>query len=172
MPFDFSNINSGWNPNGNWLDQTNDRLASWSVNLTRDQIGAWDQVANEGIYGDEGINYVMRGRGQEESLRRQNLQKYLRRKYGRRLGARAGGAAEVTFANEVLAPQFAEDQAMRQKLRRENVMSKMDALHSKDAYAQMVTQILGKYNPNKYTAGALDYVKAGANLAAGVAAFF
>lgn len=92
----------------------------------------YGQIAEHGVFGDEGISRIGRGKGREIALRRQALRKRLKNSIFRRLGPRAGGSADLIAANQIEAPAFAQMQEFMQKLRRDNEISKLTGLAGRE----------------------------------------
>lgn len=95
---------------------------------TRQTEGNLRDIAQRGIFTEDEIGNILRGSDRERALRRRGARGQIRRSFQRRLGPRAGGAAELTFVNRVLAPQFAEQLAQKRRLRETSLASRFQAL--------------------------------------------
>lgn len=98
--------------------------------------GNLDEIIQSGIFSEDEINNILRGSSRERALQRRSGRDRLRRSYQSRLGPRAGGAAELTFANRVLAPQFAEQLAQKRRLREQSKASRFQAILAKAGIEQ------------------------------------
>lgn len=160
---DTSGLRSWWNENANWGDQTYDRLAGYNTWLPETLATNYGTLAEKGIYGDTGIDYIMKGSGQEQSLARKAMADIVKRRYSKRLGSRAGGAAELAVSNEVFAPLFAEDLKTRRGLRQTNLESRLSGLaglsNLNSTMAQQFMQLFSdKSQQESGKAGVLDWM--------------
>jgi len=160
--FDVGDTRRWWNPSGNWTDQTVDRLAGYNTVLPEQLLDSFSQISKEGLYGESGIRDILKGTPQESALMRMRLQSLLKRKFGKRLGARAGGAADVGFMNQVLAPTFERELGLGRELRQKNIESKLVGLQGGQDIFSMLSNMYGNLYMNKEQdeTGALDYVNA------------
>ena len=160
-----------WNSNANWFNQTPERLASHATIGTETALQNFGNIAQHGLYGQEGINRILKGLPNEMALKRKRAAALLRRKYGRRLGARAGGAAMSGFANEVLAPTFADEIAMGRELRRENEQSKLSGIQGQASIGMNSAQLLNKLwqQSQESDAGMLDFITGLSGMATSIA---
>ncbi len=91
-----------WDPGGNWARQFEERLKGILVPLSEEQLSNWGRVAQEGIYGQQGLSQIAgRVRGLRTSAMRQQTAA-LRRRMGTRSGRRGPAQAEELTANASL----------------------------------------------------------------------
>lgn len=133
--------------------------------LTTNQIKGWSNVANEGIYGNGGINEIMAGGSQEQALSRAKaLKNYYLANYSKRLGMRAGGQASNDFMNQYVAPLAMKNLEKYQELIRENLKSRGYGMEQIDNIMQMIMSggqsTIAK---EKSGTGWTDWLNAGAN---------
>ncbi len=122
--------NARWDKNDiNWRNK-------W---LTTNQLKGWSSVANEGLYGQSGINEIMAGGNQEQALTRAKaLKNYYLTNYSKRLGMRAGGQASNDYMNQYVAPLMLENLKKRQALIEENLKSRGYGMEQIDKIMQMI----------------------------------
>jgi len=107
--------------------------------LTTQQLKGWGNVANEGLYGQSGINEILAGGNQEEALTRaKSLKNYYLQNYSKRLGMRAGGQASNDYMNQYVAPLMLENLKKRQELIKENLKSRGYGMEQIDKIMQMI----------------------------------
>jgi len=170
MPeFDFRDDRSWWNEQANWKDQARDRLEGSMVVGQEEQMRAYSQVAQEGLYGDINLGEIMQGSSAERAAQKKQWETYLDKKLGRRLRGRAGGAREVMMANQFTAPQYANEIQQRRNLRKEhaykNAQSKLAGLMGRDRNLDNMLRQLGMViqedmNSENNETGVLDWVNA------------
>lgn len=86
------------------------------------------ELAESGLFGEGGVEELMRSIARQGGLERRGLAGGLRRgSLGRRLGPRSG-AIENLIANKVFAPSFAGTEAARRNLLVQNQRSKLGGL--------------------------------------------
>lgn len=112
---------------GNFADQIKQHEGDAVAFLPYDLLNSYNQIAQQGIYGQGGIDQIigrltaaMKTRGVADT-------RALRRRVAGRVGPRSG-AAETLIANKVLAPQLADLLSTKAGLQRENQTSKAQAL--------------------------------------------
>lgn len=160
------NYDNLWDPQGNWQNQDISRLGNISTVVTSEQLNSFNEILNSGGIYDEG--QIMRGKGGEDAMRRKQYQRYMHRKYARRLGPRAGGAAETMFANNFLAPQYSENVATRRNLRMRNADSILQALAMKGQLNETIIRqyLAAKELEAQDDSGFLDWAKLAVDAAA------
>jgi hypothetical protein len=153
--FDFRDVGNLQDPLGRFSAETG--LASTALG----------DIAQRGIFTEDEISNILRGTNRERALRRRAVRGRLRRSYQRRLGSRAGGAAELTFANRVLAPQFAEQLAQRRRLRERSAASRFPAILERHRVEQARVDafLRSQQQEREGETGFLPYVQAGASIA-------
>lgn len=157
-----------WNQGGNWLDQTDDRLAGWNVLFPETSISTWENVAANpyGMYGDEStISNILRGDSTVRQLQAKAIIDKLFRGYAGRLGSRAGGAANVMAMNNAIGPGYLQALSQRAGLRKEGAASRMTALENRDKVFEILTQALtsrlnAKTAGDASKPGLVDYITA------------
>lgn len=91
-----------WNQGDIWSDQWQDRLKTILIPLSEEQLTNWGRVAQEGIYGPQGLSQISsRVRGLRQSAMRQQTAA-MRRRMGTRSGRRGPAQAEELTANASL----------------------------------------------------------------------
>ncbi len=125
--------------------------------------GAYNTLATYGLYSPSEINRIRLNNDQAMLMKRRLMSRALKGRLARTLGARAGGAAESMFANQVLAPEYAESAARRSALLEESIgKGRLAGLSGMGDLAQLYAQFL-KPNEEKKT-GWMDYANAVAQL--------
>ena len=142
--FNFSSVGNANDPYG------------YATRTAQQQIGNWGQIGKYGILGESGINRLSGIGDQEAALNRRKMQALIRARLARRLGARAGGAGEVAFQNQVIAPGFADSLAYRRSMIQRNLESRMSGLAGQSGPLQGLFSIL---NQEQDKPGVLDWVK-------------
>lgn len=155
--FDFRDVGNLEDPLGRFSAETG---------LASEALG---DIAQRGIFTEDEISNILRGSDRERALRRRSGRDRLRRSYQGRLGARAGGTAELTFANRVLAPQFAEQLAQKRRLRERSAASRFQAILAKHGVeqARMDAFLRSQQQEQEQGGGFLDYLPGIALLAKG-----
>jgi hypothetical protein len=152
----------GWNPNANWKNQMMDRVSALLTRGDEQQLGAYGQIANQGLYD---VPNLLRGFGTGDSSYLNNFRKRLSQRYSRRLGARRGGAVESAMGNIYgqLAGQYGQT---RRGLLMANALSKFNALRARD---DVLNRVLGEYQSTREQeedgGGFLDIISAISDIA-------
>jgi hypothetical protein len=154
------NLSSIWTGHG---------LGTSAENAASQDRGNYGQIAKYGVYGQGGIDQMMNGLPGEMAARRKALMARIQARLASRLGNRAGGAAEVMAANQIYAPQYAEDIATRRSLMRENFQSKLSGLQGmSDATRALMSKYGIDVQGDASKPGFLDWVKAAGSIAGSV----
>ncbi|MFA5382352.1 MAG: hypothetical protein WC356_04240 [Candidatus Micrarchaeia archaeon] len=81
------------------------------------QLGpAYNTMAKYGLYSPDEINKISLNNDQYMLMKRRLMARAMKGRLARTLGARAGGASETMFANQVLAPEYANAAERRSSL--------------------------------------------------------
>lgn len=155
---------TGLNPNADFYNN------AWTY--TQKQLSNYGDIANQGIFGPEGIRQITRGDQISDSVRRMRLAKAIRQNLARRLGPRAGGAADIAY-NEALSQDFLNQGQARRNLTAENYRSKLYGLQGRD---QALERFANIYFQNEQLQGlepgVLDYIQTAGQIAGPIAAAF
>lgn len=128
--------------------------------LPADVLKMFSKLAEEGIFGDEGIKALKRSLRKEGGLRRNMLSRALKQRAGRKLGPRAG-AIDTQIANQVYAPSFADEEAGIRNLHLANQQSKVGGLEgilSTLGFFQNQVGLNEQLDQSRQGPGFLDYV--------------
>lgn len=90
-------------------------------------IESLNRLAQSGIFGEGGIEELMRSVRQQGGLARNRLARAFRQRSGRRLGPRAG-AIDTAIANQIYAPSLEGEQEAFRGLTLANQQSKLQGL--------------------------------------------
>ncbi len=121
---------------GNILKEIQPRLSEAKRNspeaflrtLPPQLVEVFNKLAEFGLFGEGGVEELMRSISRQGGLERRGLAQGLKRgSLGRRLGPRSG-AIDNLIANKVFAPSFAGTEAARRNLLVENQRSKLGGL--------------------------------------------
>lgn len=137
----------------------------WSTGLARAQdVGeqiapAYNLFASQGLLSPDEINRISLANDQGMLMKRRLMQKALKGKLARSLGSRAGGAADVMFANQVLAPELANYATRRSNLMATSLMQGRELGVS--GMADMMKMYMGtEKDEDSNKSGWLDYALA------------
>lgn len=155
---------------GNFADQVKQHEGEALAFLPYDLLNSYNQIANQGIYGQGGIDELM-GRLQAAIKARGVADtRALRRRVASRVGPRSG-AAETLVANKVLAPQLAGLLEFQGGLQRENQTSKAQALGDILRIYQLLQQRYDNAQKDDGSGGALGIIGDLAGTASDIASF-
>lgn len=159
----------GFSP-GNLMDQDKGILAKLPAEL----INRFSRIADEGIFGQQGIADVNRQFGQQIRLGGRQAVRGLQQNIGRRLGARSGAITNVV-ANRVLAPQLSQQAGVSAQLTTQNLASRVEGLNAITRVMESLQNRFGARwweNAKKRKVGFLEVAKAIGGIGLDVAGLF
>lgn len=140
--------------------------SSWSVAKGPSYVGkAYQDIAENGIYGQGGIESIMSKVRANRNFQRRALARSLRRRYGNRLGPRSG-ATDALAANITYGGAAGEDAGTLAQLQGQNMASKTQGLQGLLGVIQLLQERYRYEQERKDNApGVLDYLGAGTGVA-------
>lgn len=138
MPtFNLRNPSDFFNYGANWEDELKNKSGDVLSSIGLGNLSGYTRIANEGIYGQDGLDQINAEADRASAFRRRSLAESMNRRGSRGVGPRSG-AVDTFLANRVYAPSFAGDAERRANLIKENLASRLKGLEGRERTAELI----------------------------------